>query len=120
MPQVNKRKHLWRRCHDLKRLAVARHENGAQNFVTANDLADGLLEGRDIQWATNMQRGVHVVDGAVRLQLMKEPKTLLCERKRQRHFARDRRHRRNAVVSRNHRRDLLREFSYRRPFEEFA
>src|SRR5919206_4198 len=123
MPQVNNRKHVVRRRYDLNRLALARNENSAQHFVTANDLVDSLPEGRDIQWTTNMQRAVHVVDGAVRLELMQEPKTLLRERKEQRRLARDAHHCRNAVLPHagpGHRIDLLGELSYGRTFKEFA
>src|SRR5262249_46403929 len=59
-------------------------EARAQAFVPPQDLAQAALETRDVEGALEPEGGEGVVAGAVGLELIQEPETLLGERQRHR------------------------------------
>ena len=74
----------------LHRLVVLNAEGGAQHFVPAYDLIESLLQGRDVESATDTQHhGRHIVGSRIAaFQLVQEPQPLLGKGQGQALFAR--------------------------------
>src|SRR5262245_48127685 len=64
----------------LPRLAVAHHKMRAQRFVASEDCQKGRLESRNVEPSFDPNELGNIVNGAVWLKLIQEPKPLLCER----------------------------------------
>ena len=58
-------------------------EGGPQYLVSPDDLLDAPRQRFDVERAANPQKRVVVVGEAVRIQLIEEPQSLLCERQRE-------------------------------------
>src|SRR6185369_16149139 len=70
------------RSNRLHGLCVHRGETRAQTFVSPDNFIQRSLHRVNLQTTTQSHRDGDVVERAARLQLMKEPKTLLRERER--------------------------------------
>ncbi|MFT3764378.1 MAG: hypothetical protein QM820_02475 [Minicystis sp.] len=94
-PAHHRKAEVHLRMNDLHRAAIDRLERRAQHLVPAHDLAQSLFERLDVEPARQTEHGRHVVERAVRLELVEEPEALLREGEHQVPLARDLLHRRD-------------------------
>ena len=67
------------RCDDLHRLIVFGAECGPQDFMSAHDLIQGLLERTHVQGAAHSDSDGNVIKRIIGFKFVQKPKPLLCE-----------------------------------------
>ena len=75
---------------DLARNPAIGDQRGPQDFVSAYNIVQGSLEGRNVKPAHEPDGCRDVIRRSTRFELIEEPEPLLCERSRQRTVAIDR------------------------------